>query len=400
MTLPLSAADVLGEHVVFELSASTGSTATRTFPSWPIRAGSPPSYQASRSDVRLDVPGGPDQQAVRSCDQRFAACRDPDRAVREGAAQGRRRPGAAGSVRRARRDLHDRGRTGEDPHVPDREAEKPGDGRGTPVDRCGQRDGEPVLPLRAGRRVRPVLREVLKLLPVRGEAVLQRPSLGAAPSAAGGDRLHRAGQRVPWCDQPERLQRICDRLSAARIDAFFRRWLARLPHPFTGADRLAGYRYQLSILQAEFSLTQVLDRPHSGRVFFEQLARDNLDLGRPDRASLIFDRRVRLRQPADQPVAMAHPRAHRRRRPIDPHRLQALQDQAVPQAPRKAIRTETTINDTRDFGIGKRLGNLPALREDELPKPTGVYSPPNALAADPLAAARALHQITDPGHRR
>jgi hypothetical protein len=27
-----------------------------------------------------------------------------------------------------------------------------------------------------------------------------------------------------------------------------------------------------------------------------------------------------------------------------------------------ALRTETTINDTRDFGIGKRLHNLPALR--------------------------------------
>ena len=29
----------------------------------------------------------------------------------------------------------------------------------------------------------------------------------------------------------------------------------------------------------------------------------------------------------------------------------------------RALRTETTINDTRDFEIGKRLTNLPALRE-------------------------------------
>ena len=29
----------------------------------------------------------------------------------------------------------------------------------------------------------------------------------------------------------------------------------------------------------------------------------------------------------------------------------------------RALRTETTINDTRDFGIGKRLKNLPRLRE-------------------------------------
>lgn len=42
---------------------------------------------------------------------------------------------------------------------------------------------------------------------------------------------------------------------------------ARLPHPFTAADRRAGYRYAISILQAEFSLTRVLDRPVVGRIF-------------------------------------------------------------------------------------------------------------------------------------
>jgi hypothetical protein len=47
-----------------------------------------------------------------------------------------------------------------------------------------------------------------------------------------------------------------------------RKWLRLLPHPDTAADRKAGYRYQISILQAEFSLTQVLDRPVTGRGAF------------------------------------------------------------------------------------------------------------------------------------
>ena len=47
-------------------------------------------------------------------------------------------------------------------------------------------------------------------------------------------------------------------------------------------DETAGYRYELSILQAEFSLTQMLDRPVSGRIFFEQVLHDNLDIGHPD----------------------------------------------------------------------------------------------------------------------
>jgi len=62
--------------------------------------------------------------------------------------------------------------------------------------------------------------------------------------------------------------------------------LRLLPHPFSGTDRRAGYRYDVSILQAEFSTTQVLDRPVHGRLFFEQVIRENLDLGRGDQAHL------------------------------------------------------------------------------------------------------------------
>jgi hypothetical protein len=67
-----------------------------------------------------------------------------------------------------------------------------------------------------------------------------------------------------------RVQRIANTLDATKIEAVFRKWLRRLPHPFTAAHRAAGYRYQLSILQAEFALTQVLDRPRTGPRFFEE----------------------------------------------------------------------------------------------------------------------------------
>ena len=42
------------------------------------------------------------------------------------------------------------------------------------------------------------------------------------------------------CDDPKRLQAICDGLSAEKIDALLRKWLRKLPHPFTAADRKAG----------------------------------------------------------------------------------------------------------------------------------------------------------------
>ncbi|HYR87672.1 MAG TPA: hypothetical protein VE422_26550 [Terriglobia bacterium] len=65
-----------------------------------------------------------------------------------------------------------------------------------------------------------------------------------------------------------------------------------MPHPFSDKDCRAGYRYQISILQIELSLTQVLDRPVSGRIFFEEVIRENLDIGRPKEIQLIFERWV------------------------------------------------------------------------------------------------------------
>ena len=99
------------------------------------------------------------------------------------------------------------------------------------------------------------------------------------------------------CANPTRLQQLCDGLSAHKIDALLRKWLTRIPHPFTPEDRAAGYRYDISILQAEFSLTQVLDRPSTGRVFFEEVIRENLDIGRPDHVQLIFERRITKQTP-------------------------------------------------------------------------------------------------------
>ncbi len=100
------------------------------------------------------------------------------------------------------------------------------------------------------------------------------------------------------CADPALMQRLADGLTAARIDALLRKWLVRLPHPFTAADRAAGIRYDVSVLQAEFALTQVFDRPVQGRVFFEEVMGENLDLGRPDHVQLIFDRRVTRRTPS------------------------------------------------------------------------------------------------------
>ena len=42
------------------------------------------------------------------------------------------------------------------------------------------------------------------------------------------------------CENPERLQTICEQMGPQQIDSLLRRWLARLPHPFTAHDRPFG----------------------------------------------------------------------------------------------------------------------------------------------------------------
>src|SRR5271163_391496 len=152
------------------------------------------------------------------------------------------------------------------------------------------------------------------------------------------------------------MQRVCDELSAGKIDRLLRKWLKRLPHPFPPRDRAVGYRYDLSILQAEFSLTQVLDQPVTGRIFFEEVIRENLDIGRPSQVSLVFGvsrrtpGRFRTRVITDGVVPSLH---------VDYKKTRIKQYHKEGQA----LRTETTINDTRDFAIGRRIENLEQLRK-------------------------------------
>ena len=87
------------------------------------------------------------------------------------------------------------------------------------------------------------------------------------------------------CADPKAMQRLADGLTAKKVDELLRKWLARLPHPFEPADREQGIRYDISILQAEFARTQVFDRPAQGRVFFDEVLREHLDMGRPDTCS-------------------------------------------------------------------------------------------------------------------
>jgi hypothetical protein len=191
-----------------------------------------------------------------------------------------------------------------------------------------------------------------------------------------------------------RLQRICDRLTPAKIDRLLRKWLKILPHPFTAADRAAGYRYDISILQAEFSLTQMLDRPLSGRILFEEIIRENLDVGRPDQVGLIFDRRIVRTGPHPTPGRF---RTRVLTNGVTPSLHVDYKHSKIKQYHKegRALRTETTINDSRDFAIGKRLCNLPALGQVGFSANRRLLDV-ERLTTDPTIGEHAFRAVADP----
>src|SRR5260370_1237274 len=167
-----------------------------------------------------------------------------------------------------------------------------------------------------------------------------------------------------------------------------------MPHPFTPADRSAGSRYDISILQAEFSLTQMLDKPVSGRIFFEQVIGDNLDLGRPDRIGLVFGRTIYRGRKNRTPGTFA---TRVVTDGVTPSLHVYYKHTKIKQYHKegRALRTETTINHTMDFDLGKRLTNLPALRKIGYTANRRLLSA-QRLSHDPILGAHVLHTTCDP----
>src|ERR1019366_6437553 len=191
------------------------------------------------------------------------------------------------------------------------------------------------------------------------------------------------------------VQAICDQVTAEKIGALAARWLRILPHPFTADDIAAGCTCATSVLQIELATPVMPDAPAAGRLLFDQIIGGNLDPGRPDMVPLIFDRAIRRRARRPAPGRF---RTRVITRGVTPGLHTDCKNSKIRQyhKPGKAIRTETTIDDTRDFGVAKGRSHLPELRQIGFPArpPHRPRDPPRGVP-DPYAPA-----LPDPRHGR
>ena len=230
--------------------------------------------------------------------------------------------------------------------------------------------------------------------PYTGRLILNGNEYAQRQAARAGIGFTPLDNAFAAVDDVAAVQAICDGLDEEKISALAARLLALLPHPFTADDTAAGYRYELPVLQAEFSLTQALDAPVAGRIFSGQLIRDNLDLGRPDRVSLIFDRKIIRKGKRATPgrfrtrviTGGVTPSLH-----IDYKNSKIKQYHKLG----RALRTETTINDTKDFGVARGLSHLPELKEIGFTASRRLLDV-QRISHDPADGAAALAALTQP----
>ena len=397
MTLPRTAAEVLSGHVTLEIRCTDRVLLTFRQPRLQYGQGIHGFFCYHRGNQFAS------SALMMPMTERFAAdirhYIDTRQAgpgpVRQGTEQGPGRQGLPGrEVRRRPDPVRGRG-PGEGPDMADLAAPGSGDREAVPVALPGPGDGQPLVFLRVRRRLRPVLHQVLRLLPVHRADLLQRPRVRQAAVPEGRHRVHGPGQRVRHGQRRRaRSSGSATGSTDQKIYRFAGKWLARLPQPFTRADEDADYRWQLSVQQVEFSTTMALDRPLTGRIFFEQLIRDNLDIGRPDKVNLVFGRTIRRRGKFQTPGTF---RTQVITNGTCPYLYLFYKKTQVKQYLKegRALRTETTLNQPRDLGIGKELTNLAAMAKAGYAANRRLLDA-ERISHDPAAGTAALETLTSP----
>jgi hypothetical protein len=174
-----------------------------------------------------------------------------------------------------------------------------------------------------------------------------------------GIRFRQCKNALLTCSDPDTLQRCSDLLCAAHMEATSHYWFNTLLHYFTRREQRQGYCHRLYFAQVEYATNIIFHRRACLDKISDRLLDENRSLGRPDRLSVIFGRRI-TRASRHQTITriketkLGNPVIH-----------SAYKSTSVKQYVRDhlLLRTETTSNCTRDLGIGKSVENLPLLRD-------------------------------------
>jgi hypothetical protein len=218
-----------------------------------------------------------------------------------------------------------------------------------------------------------------------------------------GVRFRKADNAFLGVGDVAALQAAADRLTTALLQRRCSYWVGRLVPVFSPAERAAlapGYRY--SMAQMELATDVVFKRSAPLKALFRRACELGVLVGGAERTTHLFGRRItRHYQGKLQTVLDQREAGH----PVLRWYYQTSFAKQYTRGDRHADRirrTETCSNDTRHFGIGRRVEKLPLLRDKLLATNKRCL----ALQAELLASTvdtgqlRALAQPTVVGLRR
>lgn len=196
-------------------------------------------------------------------------------------------------------------------------------------------------------------------LPFNGRMLINGHEWLACQMRSENIRFRQHGNAFLTCSDPVRLQQLADSFAPQHVIACAQRWLSQLAPPLIDANgQRAARDYRLFFSQTEFCTNLIFDRRAPLDQLHERLLDLNRDIGRPDKLTTIFGRKVTNRTPGGFQTRIAD---HHLGNPVI---RSQYKDQSVKQYVRDhlLLRTEETCYNTTELGINKGLENLPALR--------------------------------------
>jgi hypothetical protein len=175
-----------------------------------------------------------------------------------------------------------------------------------------------------------------------------------------GIRFEKTSNAFLKCGNFARLQELADSLSAKDLLACGQKWLTAFTPFFTARERKdAGCRHRLFFAQVEYCDNLIFHRRAALDALGERLLDANRTIGRPDKITVIFGRKVSSRyrgklQTEIEDMHLPNPviRSHYGNGFIK----QYVRDHLI-------LRTEAATNNVNDYGVNKAVENLPKLRE-------------------------------------
>ncbi|MDE2811712.1 MAG: hypothetical protein OXM01_01730 [Gemmatimonadota bacterium] len=240
---------------------------------------------------------------------------------------------------------------------------------------------------------------VASYLPFSVNCFMNGHSYVAGELRRAGVAFRREDNAIVRCTDPALLAAIADRLDERILQQRANFWASRLAPRFSARERAAcQLHYQWSVAQIEFARDVIFQRRARLRDLFQRAVEIGVALGGATQTRHIFGRHINRRYRGKLETVLE------RRAEGFPVLRGYYKSSYVKQYEKGnlLLRTETCLNDTYHLDIGRKLANLPALKQ-RLAATTDRYLEQQAELLDSTIDTGALAKLAAPvmvGSRR